>query len=183
MRVPSSFVELMETAERIGSYGVAVRAVVLLDVVLSWAIGAAVGTSNLVMGLILLVIAVAALVRPDTAAPLALLVAMTITWMVQVRPVSVPWSLVLGLCVLGAHVGTARAAALAPRTPFDRSSGLVWARQTGVVALITVVLWGVVVLLDQASPRGLQLGSGLALVAVFALGLGVSVWLGAQRND
>ncbi len=167
MRVPALLVDVDESLARIGTHGLLVRSTLVLSVVVASVTSSALGGFHawFLVGLVLLGGVAAA--SPDSAAPMAVMAAVCVQW-VNLRPMSVAWSLVPALCVLAVHVTAARAASLAEHAPFDRVLARRWLGQTAVVGVATVVVWMVVVLLDATTiPAGVVV-TALAFVAAGA---------------
>lgn len=176
MRAPSTLVDLRETMERLGVFALVVRALIGVASLVSWVVGAAVGGASTFAGLFLLVVTLMAMSAPDSAAPLLLVVTMTATWVLQVGSASVPWALVLAGCLLVVHVTAARASALARGTVFEPASALLWLRQTGVVAALTVVLWLLVLRFGSSPGAGALAVTAVALVIVTGLAIALVRW-------
>ncbi|HEY7043744.1 MAG TPA: hypothetical protein VH419_08760 [Nocardioidaceae bacterium] len=168
MRVPSSVADAVDAAHQLGRYVLLVRSVVGGAVVACWLVGSLIGGFDPVTTIVLLTAATAATLRPDSPAPLVLIVLMAGFWMVEVRPMSVGWSIVLACCVLLVHVSTSRAATLVEHSPYDRGVTRRWLAQTGVVAATTAVVWCVVLVLHDSPLPGGLLASAAAFVAVAA---------------
>lgn len=180
MRLPAIVETPLAVAEDVGAHGLIVRGVMAVAAVGCWAVAGAVGEVNVLATVVLVVVGVAALARPDSGAPLAVIVTLIGIWVLEVRPVSVGWSLVLGLCVLVVHAASARAAALGKGASLGGSVARRWIAQTTVVAAATTVVWALVVLLSHATVSGRLAVSAAAFVAAAAFAV-VVAW--SVRGD
>ena len=115
-------------------------------------------------------LAVASAVRPDTHTALLVPVIVGWLWLVSVDDLDAPWLPVAALCLVAFHAVTALLASLPTGGAFPGSILRREARRLGLVAAATVAMWGVVVVLDQrdAPGNGLLTGLGLVIVAVAA---------------
>lgn len=178
MRLPAAYVDVSEFLERIGTSGLVVRGTLVLSVAVSSLTASALGgySTWLLVGLVLL--GCVAAVVPDSSAPLVVIAAMCAQWVIVVRPVSVTWSVVPALCVLVVHVAAARAASLPDHAPYDAVLMQHWLGQTGVVGLVTFLIWTVVVTLD-ADPAP----AGVGVTALAFVGAAVVTAVLAWRLD
>ena len=174
MRLPAIIETPFAVAEDVGAHGLIVRGLMAVATVGCWAVAGAVGEVSVPATVVLAVVGIAALARPDSGAPLAVIVTLIGMWILEVRPVSVGWSLVLGLCVLVVHAAAARAAALGKGGALGASVARRWIVQTTVVAAATTVVWALVVLLSHATVGGRLAVSAVALVAVAAFAVVVA---------
>jgi hypothetical protein len=181
MRLPAIVETPFAVAEEIGLHGLIVRGLMAVAVVGCWAVAAAVGEVNVPATVVLVVVGIAAMARPDSGAPLAVIVTLIALWILEVRPVSVGWSLVLGLCVLVVHAAAARAAALGRGAALGASVARRWIVQTTVVAAATTVLWALVVLLSHTTVSGRLAVSAAAFVAVAAFAVAVAWVVRGER--
>lgn len=183
MRAPESVSTAVERLDRLGPFALTTRALIAVAALVCW-VGA--GSLGGYIGFVTVLFAIAvfpAVLLPDSAAPLALILVMIGGWVAEVRPLSPLWSIVLAGCVLLVHVASARAAAIVPGVAFDRASAVLWLRQTGVVAAVTGVIWMLVVRLSDSPGGSSLIVTAIALVAVAALGIGLVVTSAPSRND
>jgi hypothetical protein len=176
VRLPATFGEVADATTRIGRDGLIARALVAGSTAACWAVMGAVGGLSWIPSLIVAIVCVAAVAGPDSGAPFALIVVLIGAWMIQVRPMSLGWSIVLALSVLVIHAASARAAALGEGATLDGRVVRRWLAQTGVVALTTTALWGLMVLIDDAGVTGGVVVSAAAIAAVAAFAVLVG-WL------
>ncbi len=167
MRVPGVYVDIDEFLTRVGTHGLLVRGALLVSVTVSAVTASALDSVDawFLIGLVLL--GCAAAVTPDSVAPLAVIAAMCMQWVVLVRPMSATWSLVPALCVLAVHVTAARAASLADNAPVHGALTRRWLRQTAVVAAATVMVWILVVVLSATT---IPTGAGVTALAFAVAG-------------
>ena len=183
MRAPSWLEEFTDRLRMLGPFAVLIRMVAPTAALVSWVTAGAVGGFNGFLGVLLVLTAIAAAAFPDSTAPLILILVMTGSWFLEVDPFSLPWSIVLALCILVVHVASARAAALVPGTAYDRGTTMLWLRQTGLVAVATVGVWVVSVRLGE-SPGGSSVAvSAVAVVAIAALGVGLILATSSDSDD
>jgi hypothetical protein len=168
MRVPSSVDSVLEAAGDVGTHGLGVRGLIAVATAGCWATAAGVGEVSTPATVVLVVVTIASIARPDSGAPLATIATLVGMWMLEVRPVAVGWSIVLGLGVLVVHVAAARASAMGNGARLRGDVARRWLVQTVVVAAVTTTVWAFVVLLSQASLRGGLAVTSIALVAVAA---------------
>jgi hypothetical protein len=183
MRAPSWFVELSDRLRLLDAFPLLTRVLVPAAAVVSCATASAIGGFSGLVTVVLLVTAVVAAAFPDSSAPLVLILVMTGTWFAEVRPFSLPWSIVLAVCVLVVHVASSRAATLVPGTAFDRESTILWLRQTGLVAVGTLMVWVVSVLLAESPGDANLVVAVVAVVAVAALGVGLTLATASEYGD
>lgn len=185
MRVPGVYVDIEEFLTRIGAHGLLVRGALVLSVTVSAVTASVVGNVSawLLVGLVLL--GCLAAVTPDSVAPLVVIAAMCVQWVVLVRPMSVAWSLVPALCVLVVHVTAARASSLADHAQLQGILVRRWLGQTAAVGVAVVVVWILVVVLSAtAIPAGVGV-TALAFVAAGATMVAMTLRLdgASMRND
>src|SRR3954451_13167212 len=130
MRLPAIVDAPLEAAARVGWHGLAVRSVIGVAAVGCWAVAAAVGEANLPMTLLVALTGLVSVTRPDSGAPLALIAVLGLLWIVEVRPLSVGWSLVLAISVLLVHTAAARAAAMGDGAAIGADVARRWLAQT-----------------------------------------------------
>jgi hypothetical protein len=183
MRVPWWLVEFFDRLRLLGPFPLTTRLFVPAAAVVTWLTAGAIGGFHGFLTVVLLVTAIAAAAFPDSSAPLVLIFVMTGTWFAEVRPFSLPWSIVLAFCVLVVHVASSRAAALVPGTAPDRGLSMLWLRQAGVVAGGTVAVWVVSVRLAESPGERNLAVSLVALVAVAALGVGLALTTASEPDD
>jgi hypothetical protein len=176
-------VEVVENLERFGAFAIVVRSLIGVAALVCWVVSGAVGGLDVAAGLLLAVVALAAMTAPDSAAPTVLIMTMAGSWMLDVNPFSVGWSLVLAACVLVVHVASARAATLARGTAFDPVAAFLWARQLAVVVAATVLVWLVVVRLQASPGTGALAVSAAALVLVAGLAVALTRWTFGSDHD
>jgi hypothetical protein len=180
MRLPAIVDAPLEAAARVGWHGLAVRSVIGVAAVGCWAVAAAVGEANLPMTLLVALTGLVSVTRPDSGAPLALIAVLGLLWIVEVRPLSVGWSLALAISVLLVHTAAARAAAMGDGAAIGADVARRWLAQTTVVAGATVAVWAFVGLLDRATPAG---GVALSAVAFAATAVFAVAVVSADRSD
>jgi hypothetical protein len=156
----------IEGARKVGPHGLVVRGLVAVAAAGCWAVAGVLGGVSFPATVVLVIVVIVAVSRPDSGAPLVLIVAVTATWLIEVRPMSTAWSLVLGLAVLVIHAASARAAALGDGAVLDARVARRWLAQTAVVGVVTTALWSVVVVLGHASVSGGIAASAAAIAAV-----------------
>jgi hypothetical protein len=166
MRLPSTVDSAIEDARKVGPHGLVIRGLVALAAAGCWAVAGAVGQVSWPATIVLVVVVIVAVSSPDSGAPLVLIVAVTATWLIEVRPMSTAWSLVLGLAVLVIHAASARAAALGDGAVLDARVARRWLARTAVVGVVTTALWALVVVLEHASVSGGLAASAAAIAAV-----------------
>jgi hypothetical protein len=169
MRLPSTVDAVITGARKVGPHGLVLRGIVAGAAAGCWAVAGALGRVSLPATVVLVLVVLAAVSRPDSGAPLVLIVALTATWVIEVRPMSIAWSLALGLAVLVVHAASARAAALGDGGVLDARVARRWLAQTAAVAVVTTALWAVVVILGDASVSGGIAVSAAAIAAVALL--------------
>lgn len=183
MRPPGAVDAIADSARRIGRDGLIVRSLVVLATAGCWATATAVGRLSWPATVVLVIVAFAAVSAPDSGAPLLLIAVLTVSWMLEVRPLSLGWSLVLAVAVLVIHAASARAAALGDGGALDGRVARRWLAQTAAVAAVTTGLWAGLLLLDDAALGGAQAVSAAAIAAVAAFAvLGASA-AGIRRPD
>src|SRR5207342_1509259 len=104
MRVPSWLEEFTDRLRMLGPFAVLIRMVAPTAALVSWVTAGAVGGFNGFLAVLLVLTAIAAAAFPDSTAPLILILVMTGSWFLEVDPFSLPWSIVLALCILVVHV-------------------------------------------------------------------------------
>ena len=174
MRPPVLVEDAVDLVRRLGPVALTFRAAVVGGVVILLVVGDLVSVEPkgmVTLTLVLLGFAVAAAVRPDSAAPLLLIVVMVVCWPLLVGSRAVDWSVVPALCVLAVHVAAARAAALAEHAHVEAPVHRRWATQTGLVAAAGVVVWGLVVALEHADLPGALAVTAVALLLLTAFGI------------
>jgi hypothetical protein len=172
---------IFDDARRVGRDGGIVRSLVALAAFGSWTVAGAVGHVNWPVTVVALIVGAAAVRSPDSIAPVILIVVMIATWMIEVRPASPGWSLVLALSVLFMHAASARAAALGEGAALDGRAARRWLAQTAVVGVATAGLWAAVLLLDDASVSGGAVLSAAAVAAVIGFAVVVARVAAAGR--
>jgi hypothetical protein len=176
MRAPIAALDMADNARRLGRHALVVRALTAVAGVVCWITMTVVGRGDLLLSVLLLAAIVPAVMRPDTTAPLVLIMVMTAEWLFVVRPMSVGWSLVLAGCVLVVHVASARAAAMAEHAVLDPAVVRRWLAQTAVVVSVTTLVWCFAVLLhDRPGPGGVAV-TAVALVAFASFAVGLRRW-------
>ncbi|MGA9346759.1 MAG: hypothetical protein WBV37_16790 [Nocardioidaceae bacterium] len=184
MRVPGVFVDIDEFLTRIGTHGLLVRGALVLTVTISAVTASALGHVDawFLVGLVLL--GCLAAVSPDSVAPLAVIAAMCVQWVVLVRPMSVTWSLVPAVCVLVVHVTAARASSLADHAPVHGILVRRWLRQMAAVGVAAVAVWILVVVLSATTiPAGVGV-TALAFVVAGATMVAMTLRLdGSSPRD
>jgi hypothetical protein len=170
MRHPGSLDAVLEFVWRVAPQGLVLRGVGVAAVADCWAVAGAVGDVVWPATILLALTTIAAVAQPDSSAPFAVIVMLTVTWMLEVRPLSdaTHWSLALGLSVLVVHAASARAAALGDGGVIDARVARRWLLQTAMVGAATSATWGVVMLFEGASPGGGLVVSAVAIAAVAA---------------
>ncbi len=178
MRLPGLYLDAVEFGDRIGTTGLVVRGILVLSVAVSSLTASALGgyQSWLVVGLVLL--GCFAATTPDSLAPLVVITAMCVQWVVLVNPVSVTWSVVPALCVLAVHVTAARAASLADHAPYDTALMRRWAGQSGVVGIVTFLVWTVARVMSSTTRP-----TGVAVTALAFAAVGVATVVMVRRLD
>jgi type IV secretory pathway VirB2 component (pilin) len=110
--------------------------------------------------------------RPDSNLGLGLIVTMALYWAVTVTNPRTAWVAPAALCLLLVHTSLAASTT----SPVDRPTNATrdrWTRRTGVVGIVTVAVWGATYLFGRfSSPRSVLLSAlGFVIVCVIALGL------------
>jgi hypothetical protein len=176
MRLPSSVDLVVEGAQRVGAYGLLVRGLIAVASAGCWAVAGSVGHVNALATVVLVLVVMAAAARPDSGAPLAVIVALVGMWIAEAGQAAVEWSVVLGIGVLVVHVSAARAAAMGDGARIGGAVARRWLVQSAVVAAATAVLWALVVMLDRAAVSGRLVVSAIALAVVAAFAV-VAGWV------
>jgi hypothetical protein len=183
MRAPAWYEDAGDRLRRLGLFPLLARLVIIAAAVVCVFFAAALGDTSFLLSVLVLVTAIVAASSPDSGAPLVLILVMSGTWFAAVRPVSIPWSIVLAICVLAVHLGAARSATLVPGTAFDRGSVRLWLGQAGVVLAGTAAVWAFCVRLAESPSGGNLIVSAVALTAVAALGVGLALGTGSSADD
>ncbi len=171
MRLPSTVASLLETVASWGRHGAVLRGLIVVAAVVSIVTTAAVGEVS-VFGVGLVVAATLFTVsRPDSSAPLLLIVLLLTQWYAGVSPALPRWSIVPALAVLVIHAAAARASVVPRRAEVDAAATRRWLLHVGIVAWLTATLWALTVVFDGIA------GSGTVAVSVIALGFVVALGL------
>ena len=121
------------------------------------------------MGLIL-VLAIGAVVYPDSPAGLAIIAVIAWQWIATVDDVTTPRSVMVAICLVVVHAVLALMAVTPHTTIIDTKVLGRWAGRTAAVSLVTALVWLLVVAFDRLDLAGSPLFTGVALGL---LGVGV----------
>lgn len=146
---------------------------------LSLAIVSALGASTIsavvegqqTIGMLVLVIAVAfaTVLRPDSHFGLATEVLILWQWLISADDVTTPWSIGIAWCLFTFHCCVAMMAVTPITAVVARPILAVWARRGVVVAVVTIAMWLLVSALDQRDAVGRGVLTAAALLALAAL--------------
>jgi hypothetical protein len=141
-------------------------AVLLSPMVAFWGTSEASGAVSPVVAMLLLCLAAACALSPESNLGLLIVTVVGIHWLVAVEDVTSPWSLVVGLALGVLHLAMAAASVAPPAARWTRGMARRWAVRAGWSAGATAVVAIVVQLIG-----GRTLGGGSVVL------IGALVWL------
>lgn len=150
------------------------RVAVLLSPLAAYAgTTAASGAASPVVALLLLGLAVACTLSPESNLGLLIVTVVGIHWLVAVEDVTSPWSLVVGLALGALHLAMAAASVAPPAARWTAAMTRRWARRAGWAAAATVVVSAAVQLVGARTIGG----GAVALIAALVWLVVAALWV------
>jgi hypothetical protein len=161
-----------------GRWQVLLRMIVLVAPLLALVcLGLAVGHMPVLFPVPIVALAVAAMLVPDSAAGVALLVVLLWEWYAAVDDPHTWWTLPAALCVLAFQTAAAASSGLPPGARWPARTKARWGWRTGLVGLATVAAWAVGVGIADLHAAG-----DVLLSAATAFVIAGGLWWFLRRN-
>jgi hypothetical protein len=171
MRVPSSIAATVEKAAELGPHPLQLCASIVVAATVTVVTTAAIDGTTVPWVLLALALTALTVARPDSVAPLLLIVVLLGQWYAGVSPGRPQWALVPALSVLVIHAAAARASVMPVRAEVDGAATRRWLQHVALVAALTATLWALTVLFDRGAHTGAVIVSATSVVLVVALAL------------
>lgn len=173
------FVAWIGDQRRVGATVWSLRALVVASALAaSLATDAAAGGASGPVATLVGLLAIVAAFAPDGHVGTVLVIAIGARWLATVDTVTTPWVVVVAIGLHANHGATALLALVPPSARVPRRLAVRWVARSAVVAVVTVVVWGVVLVAKTWDLAGsapltalaMAVVGGLAALAVAASG-------------
>lgn len=131
----------------------------------------AAGHQNIVVFALIVGLAIASVISPDTHAATAVEVIVIWQWFATTDDLTSAWAVPVALCLFVFHTIIALMALTPTTAKVDRSILVRWSRRSGYVVLATVGMWALVAIMDERRAAGsaaLTLAGFVTLTALIA---------------
>lgn len=146
--------------------GIVARVVTMVAPAIALACAAAAsGRTVPLVDAVVVALAVATALLPDSHLGLAVLAAVAGVWFVTVDDVATPWAVGAAVALVVFHTAASAAATVPPAARWTRAMHRRWGRRVAATVVATAAAWGAVALLHGATVAGSSVFVGATFVA------------------